>query len=111
MGTEISSLGINSYSSLKEKLAFINGYLNCIAILNTNADNAMEHWMIDLGIIDGGVIQTIKKGINAPNWTFKATEIPNWEEKMADDLFFSSLIYYLKYRTQQIITTNKDDMI
>jgi len=79
---------INSYSSLNEKLAFINGYLNSIAILNTTANNGMEHWMIDLGLIENDVIYTIKKGINAPNWTFKATKISNWQEVLEKDLFF-----------------------
>ncbi|HVS90435.1 MAG TPA: hypothetical protein VHE59_00285 [Mucilaginibacter sp.] len=79
---------INSYPSLNEKLAFINGYLSSIAILNSTANNGMEHWMIDLGSIDENVANTIKKGINAPNWTFKATEIKNWREVIEDELFF-----------------------
>jgi hypothetical protein len=90
--------GINSYSSLNEKLAFINGYLNSIAILNSTANNGMEHWMIDLGTIEDDVVNTIKKGINAPNWTFKATKIPNWQEVVEDDafFFFSNILFEIQ---------------
>jgi hypothetical protein len=89
---------INSYPSLNEKLAFINGYLNCIAILNSTANSGMEHWMIDLGSIDQSVTNTIKKGIHAPNWNFKATEIANWQDVIEDELFFffSNILYEIQ---------------
>jgi hypothetical protein len=89
---------INSYPSLSEKLAFINGYLNSIAILNSTANNGMEHWIIDLGSIDENVTNTIKKGINAPNWSFKATEIIKWQDVVEDEIFFffSNILYEIQ---------------
>lgn len=79
---------INSYSSLNEKLAFINGYLNSIAILNNTANNGMEHWIVDLGVIEDDLVHTIKKGINAPTWTFRTTEIADWQKVMEEDCSF-----------------------
>jgi|GEM_PF-6180946 len=33
---------------LSEKIAYINGFLDAIASLNTLSNNAMEYWMIEL---------------------------------------------------------------
>src|ERR1700743_1567920 len=79
------------YSIIDEKLAFINGYLKSIEILNSIADHGGTHWIIMLTSIDDDITNTIRKGINAPNWDFKATEISNWREvvKMqCTDFFF-----------------------
>jgi hypothetical protein len=91
-------IGINDYSLLSEKLAFINGYLDSIAILNTIPNNAMEHWMIDLGVMEVDLNTSIEKGINAPNWIFKATEISNWQKVLEDDCyyFFAEVLYEIQ---------------
>jgi len=85
---------INSYSTLNEKLAFINGYLNSIAILNNTPNNGMEHWIVDLGIIEDDLVDTIKKGIKAPTWTFRMTAIADWQKVMEDEcsFFFSNIL-------------------
>lgn len=84
--------------ALNERLAYINGYLDSISILNTTANNAMEHWLIDLGPIDQDLNNTIKKGTKAPNWTFNATEIPDWKNVMEDECFyfFSNILYEIQ---------------
>ena len=94
----MESIDINEYSVLNEKLAFINGYLNCIGILNTIPNNAMDHWMIDLGVKDVDLNTTIKKGIQAPNWTFKTTEIANWQKAVEDGCyyFFAEILYEIQ---------------
>jgi hypothetical protein len=79
---------IENHSSLNEKLAFINGYLNSIAILNSTANNGMQHWIVDLGVIEDNLISTIKQGINAPTWTFQTTEIADWQKVIEDECFF-----------------------
>jgi len=93
----MESIGINDYSHLSEKLAFINGYLNCIGILNTIPNNAMDHWIIDLGVMESSLNSTIKKGIQAPNWMFKATEITDWQKVIEDDClnwcWFSEILF------------------
>ncbi|GAB3935696.1 hypothetical protein GCM10028827_37740 [Mucilaginibacter myungsuensis] len=85
---------INSFSSLNEKLAFINGYLNSIANINTTANNGMEHWIVDLGLIEDNIVHTIKKGINAPTWTFRSVEISDWQKVIEDEciFFFSNIL-------------------
>jgi hypothetical protein len=94
----MESVDINNYLILNEKLAFINGYLNSIAILNTIPNNVMEHWLIDLGVIEEDLDTTFKKGIQAPNWTFKATEISNWQKVIDDECyyFFSEVLYKIQ---------------
>ncbi|RYE17159.1 MAG: hypothetical protein EOP45_16295 [Sphingobacteriaceae bacterium] len=83
---------------LNEKLAFINGYLSSIAVLNTTANNGMDHWIIDLGAIEDDLVNTIKKGINAPNWTFKAIEITDWQKVVENEctFFFSNILFEIQ---------------
>ena len=83
---------------MHENLAFINGYLSSIGILNTTVNNGMDHCIIDLGAMENDLVNTIKKGINAPNWTFKATEISDWQKLVEDEcsFLFSNILFEIQ---------------
>lgn len=100
---------VNSYNTLREKLAYINGYLKSIAVLNTSSGNIMESWMLDLGLIDEGVTHTIGKAINAPKSILQATEISDWQKFLEDDLyyFFSNSLENIQSKEEYYANTER----
>jgi hypothetical protein len=80
---------------LSEKIAYINGFLDAIAGLNTFSNNAMEHWMIEVDIVNDNLVESVKIGVKAPKWFFEATEVLNWKQSLEKDCyyFFSGVLY------------------
>lgn len=80
--------------NLNEQIAYLNGILNAVGVLNTTSSNIMDHYFIELELENNDYEKMLKDHLDTPNWVFEFVQIEYWKEHIEcnTEHFFTNIL-------------------
>lgn len=80
--------------NLNEQIAYLNGILNAVGVLNTTSSNIMDHYFIELDLEHNNYEKMLRDHLDTPNWGFEFVQIEDWKQHIEchTEHFFTNIM-------------------